>query len=181
MSRILLAPSRYIQGAGAIHEIGIHAKTMGNKAILIGGEKALSVCRNAVKASLEKENIERTFPNIVVRCFELFPKKFHLASLFLFLPFFSFINHFQKALNFRPWKCKYPGKFFIGVVFLQKPIDIYPILPASDNPSAGKHIILGTAIQKIDVATHPGASDYHIIILFDQPFFLHAKKAHSRS
>ena len=33
MSRMFLAPSRYVQGAGAIAEMGIHAARMGTKAL----------------------------------------------------------------------------------------------------------------------------------------------------
>jgi len=58
MSRMLLAPGRYIQGAGAINEIGSHAARIGSKALLIGGKTALSVCGQAIQESLGKENID---------------------------------------------------------------------------------------------------------------------------
>jgi glycerol dehydrogenase len=57
MSRILLAPSRYIQGAGAITEIGVHATRLGNCALVIGGQTALSLCGADIAASLGKEGI----------------------------------------------------------------------------------------------------------------------------
>ncbi len=57
MSRMLLAPSRYIQGGGAIDEIGTHAVRMGTKALLTGGKSALSASGQAIQSSLEKENI----------------------------------------------------------------------------------------------------------------------------
>jgi glycerol dehydrogenase len=57
MSKILLAPSRYIQGAGAINEIGDHAAKMGKKAILIGGKTSLSSCGQNVQESLQKNDI----------------------------------------------------------------------------------------------------------------------------
>ena len=57
MSRMLLAPSRYIQGGGAIDEIGTHAARMGTKALLTGGKSALSASGQAIQSSLEKENI----------------------------------------------------------------------------------------------------------------------------
>ena len=53
MSRILLAPGRYIQGAGAISEIGEHAVKFGTKALVTGGPTALSICADAIAASLE--------------------------------------------------------------------------------------------------------------------------------
>ena len=48
MSRLLLAPSRYSQGAGAISEIGTHAGNFGTKALLTGGKRALAVCGNSI-------------------------------------------------------------------------------------------------------------------------------------
>lgn len=52
MSRMLIAPGRYIQGAGAINEIGEHAAKMGTKALVTGGKTALSTCGEKIKASL---------------------------------------------------------------------------------------------------------------------------------
>jgi len=57
MSRMLLAPSRYIQGGGAIDEIGTHAARMGTKALLTGGKSALSASGQAIQSSLEKQNL----------------------------------------------------------------------------------------------------------------------------
>ncbi len=52
MSRMLLAPGRYIQGAGAICEIGSHAEKLGTKALLCGGNTALEICGAAIETSL---------------------------------------------------------------------------------------------------------------------------------
>jgi len=57
MSRVFLAPSRYIQGAGAIAEIGIHAARMGSKSLFIGGKTALNVCGPVVEASLKDNKV----------------------------------------------------------------------------------------------------------------------------
>jgi hypothetical protein len=53
----------------------------------------------------------------------------------------------------------------------QKPIDIKPHLPTPGYPSAGRHVILGTAELKIDIAAHPGASNCFIVVLLDQPLY----------
>ena len=39
MSRIFFAPSKYVQGAGAINSIGKYAETLGKKALLVGGKQ----------------------------------------------------------------------------------------------------------------------------------------------
>jgi len=53
MSRMLLAPGRYVQGPGAVNEIGEHAARLGSKALLTGGKTALSTCGKAIEASLQ--------------------------------------------------------------------------------------------------------------------------------
>jgi len=57
MSRMLLAPGRYVQGAGAINEIGAYAAKMGSKALLTGGQRALSFCGQAIQDSLAQNQI----------------------------------------------------------------------------------------------------------------------------
>ena len=57
MSRILLAASRYIQGAGAIHDVGVHALRLGNNVLAIGGKTALSLCGEALEKSLAGQGI----------------------------------------------------------------------------------------------------------------------------
>lgn len=57
MSRMLIAPGRYVQGAGAVNEIGSHAVKMGSKALLTGGKKALAACAQQIQESLAKEKI----------------------------------------------------------------------------------------------------------------------------
>ncbi len=57
MSRMFLSPSRYVQGAGAIAEIGVHAARLGAKALFIGGKTALDVCGSMVVAGLKDNNV----------------------------------------------------------------------------------------------------------------------------
>ena len=57
MSRMLLAPGRYVQGAGALNEVGVHAARMGTKALLTGGKTALSVAGRQIQDSLTREKI----------------------------------------------------------------------------------------------------------------------------
>ena len=57
MNRILLSTSRYIQGAGAISKISVHAARLGNSAFAIGGKTALSICGAKLEASLAEKGI----------------------------------------------------------------------------------------------------------------------------
>ena len=57
MTRILLAPSRYIQGPGALRETGSHAALLGRSGFVIGGNTALSLCYDTIAASLAEREI----------------------------------------------------------------------------------------------------------------------------
>ncbi|MCD6527456.1 MAG: glycerol dehydrogenase, partial [Desulfuromonas sp.] len=57
MSRILLSASRYVQGAGAIREIGLHAAKLGDSAFVVGGRTALSICGVSIKKSLNEQGV----------------------------------------------------------------------------------------------------------------------------
>ena len=57
MSRILLAPGRYVQGAGAIDEVGLHASSLGDSVFAIGGKTALSICSDRIEKSLKLKGL----------------------------------------------------------------------------------------------------------------------------
>lgn len=58
MSFILAVPGRYIQGAGVIHKIGKYISPLGDRALLIGGARALSVVQEAISKSLLDGKVE---------------------------------------------------------------------------------------------------------------------------
>jgi len=53
----MLSTSRYIQGAGAIKELGQHAVLLGKCALVIGGRTALSLCLDNIRSSLTQYDI----------------------------------------------------------------------------------------------------------------------------
>jgi glycerol dehydrogenase len=57
VSRLFCSPGRYVQGAGAISEIGRHAARLGRCGLLIGGKTALSLCAESLRASLAAEAV----------------------------------------------------------------------------------------------------------------------------
>ena len=57
MTRMLLSPGRYVQGAGAIREIGTHAHRIGACALVIGGKTALSLCGADIQASCAEKGL----------------------------------------------------------------------------------------------------------------------------
>jgi len=57
VSRLFCSPGRYIQGTGALQEIGDHAARLGTVALLVGGKTALSLCASAIQASLAVKNV----------------------------------------------------------------------------------------------------------------------------
>ena len=54
---ILVAPSRYVQGRGAIKEIGHHARLLGKTVLLMGGTTALKLTQEIISRSLEKHGM----------------------------------------------------------------------------------------------------------------------------
>lgn len=54
MSRVFIAPGKYVQGSGVIHEIGGHVAALGSKALVIGGKRALAATQEAIKDSLSR-------------------------------------------------------------------------------------------------------------------------------
>ncbi|MEA1959893.1 MAG: hypothetical protein U9N81_01150 [Bacillota bacterium] len=43
-AKVMLAPSRYVQGRDAIEQIGRHVSLMGKKALVIGGKTGRNPC-----------------------------------------------------------------------------------------------------------------------------------------
>lgn len=48
MSKVMIAPGRYVQGAGAIAEVGKHISLLGKKALITGGNRGISCCKEAM-------------------------------------------------------------------------------------------------------------------------------------
>ena len=55
--KILISPSRYVQGPGALKSLGEQIKHLGGKALVIGGKTAISQTQDIIKQSLEEQNI----------------------------------------------------------------------------------------------------------------------------
>jgi len=58
MTRIMIAPGRYVQGAGAMNEVGKHVALLGKKALVLGGKRGLDSVRDAMKKSFSENGIE---------------------------------------------------------------------------------------------------------------------------
>ncbi len=68
MIRILIAPSRYVQGPGVLKEIGKYLVHLGSKVFFIGGPTALSTVQDQVSASLEEHSMEYHFEAFSGEC-----------------------------------------------------------------------------------------------------------------
>lgn len=60
MSRILIAPSRYVQGEGAINEIGVNAARLGTKALFTGGKEPYRVSALQLRQALAQRKSDVT-------------------------------------------------------------------------------------------------------------------------
>lgn len=57
MSKVMISPSRYVQGAGAIHEIGDHVKNLGTRGLVFGGKTGLASVKESIEASFTKNGL----------------------------------------------------------------------------------------------------------------------------
>jgi glycerol dehydrogenase len=58
MTRIMIAPGRYVQGAGAMNEVGKHVALLGTKVLVLGGRRGLNSVREEMKKSFSEHGIE---------------------------------------------------------------------------------------------------------------------------
>ena len=56
-TRVMIAPGRYVQGRGAICEIGEHVCLLGDRALVVGGKTGLASTREGLKKSLGEKGI----------------------------------------------------------------------------------------------------------------------------
>ncbi|HPF43935.1 MAG TPA: glycerol dehydrogenase [Syntrophomonadaceae bacterium] len=57
--KVLISPSRYVQGEGAIFEIGRHLRKLGKKALVIGGTRGLAVTREGREKSFGENGLSQ--------------------------------------------------------------------------------------------------------------------------
>jgi len=57
MTELLVSPRRYVQGAGAINDIGKHASLYGERALITGSPTGISATRGAILESLDGEGV----------------------------------------------------------------------------------------------------------------------------
>lgn len=55
--RSIISPSRYVQGAGAIHQLGTYLKTIGDRPLLVAGDTAWGVAGHDIQSSLEAADL----------------------------------------------------------------------------------------------------------------------------
>ena len=68
MSKIMISPNRYVQGAGSIHEIGEQVKIFGNKGLVLGGKRGLGTVRSAIEKSFAASNIGMRIEEFAGEC-----------------------------------------------------------------------------------------------------------------
>lgn len=68
MIKIMIAPSRYIQGPGVLRDIGHYIFPLGSRVFIIGGPKALSVGQEPISASLNEKALAFRFEEFSGKC-----------------------------------------------------------------------------------------------------------------
>ena len=68
MTRIMIAPNRYIQGPRILGETGKHIVHLGSRVFIIGGPTALSIVQDQVSASLDENSMQYQFEAFSGEC-----------------------------------------------------------------------------------------------------------------
>ncbi len=58
LMKTLISPSKYVQGPGAVAEVGKYAAGMGKRALIIGGKTALQAAQSSLMSSLEAAGVK---------------------------------------------------------------------------------------------------------------------------
>lgn len=66
--KVMIAPSRYVQGAGALAKIGEHVSRLGKNAFVTGGKTALAQTQEDIAKSLEGKGIAYVFETFRGEC-----------------------------------------------------------------------------------------------------------------
>lgn len=58
MNKIMISPSRYVQGAGAIADVGKHVAGLGSKALVLGGKLGIGAIESMLTASFKEHKVD---------------------------------------------------------------------------------------------------------------------------
>ena len=130
MSRIFIAPSKYVQGGGAIHEIGKYASTLGSKALVTGGKRALAAAQGAIESSLGKAGIDIVAEGFSGECSQIEVKR--LMGVVK-------SNGADLVIAVGGGKVIDTGKAI--ACDLELPVIIVPTIAATDSPCSGVSVI----------------------------------------
>lgn len=68
MYKIIIAPSKYLQGPAVLNNIGEHIRYLGSKAFIIGGPTAIAILRDSGAENLKLNGIESFFETFSGEC-----------------------------------------------------------------------------------------------------------------
>jgi glycerol dehydrogenase len=68
MAKIMIAPSKYVQGPGAIREMGPHVAKLGDVAVVLGSKSGLADCQAALEKTLNDVRVKAHFEKFQGEC-----------------------------------------------------------------------------------------------------------------
>ncbi|HMM21095.1 MAG TPA: glycerol dehydrogenase [Selenomonadales bacterium] len=71
MKKVMIAPGRYVQGPGALGDLGVHLARLGTKALILGGQRGLAAVRATLEASLRESGLTAHFSSFGGECSRL--------------------------------------------------------------------------------------------------------------
>ncbi|QNB47997.1 iron-containing alcohol dehydrogenase [Thermanaerosceptrum fracticalcis] len=68
MIKVMIAPSRYVQGPGALKELGKHCALLGKKGLVTGGTRGISSTKDVIEQSMAQSGVEVIFEKFNGEC-----------------------------------------------------------------------------------------------------------------
>jgi len=68
MNKIMISPSRYVQGAGALNDIGKHVASLATKALVLGGNRGLDAIKSQLEASFKEHHVDYVIEHFGGEC-----------------------------------------------------------------------------------------------------------------
>lgn len=128
--KILISPSRYVQGPGALRSLGEQVKNFGSMAFVTGGKRALKETREDIEKSLREKNVGSVFEEFRGECCDSEIERLKAAATAAGADFIVAVGG-GKVID--------AGKAV--ACLMNKPIVIVPTIAATDAPCSALSVI----------------------------------------
>lgn len=130
MNKIMISPSRYVQGAGALGDIGKHVASLGTKALVLGGTRGIEAIKSLLEASFNEHKVDFILEHFNGECSR--PEVDRIVA-------FSQQNNIDIILGVGGGKALDTAK--AAAHYAKIPVAIVPTIAATDAPCSALSVI----------------------------------------